>query len=235
MCAAKKAAKKPKTAPKLGGRRFFGPNPLPAWAVGKRLLVGLHTEDLIEKLKLTDEWETPEGPEFDDLSAIVACAAGEDYMLPGDEERAARLKARLEPKLRKKIEANAAPKILRPFDGRNLKPAVYEDILTLGLGHKCMPIDPNETQVDGLALGLAVFMKMDRGRVIERTFERAKRKIYMRFLTHLSKQALRIGMPRILKAKAAKDCPEKSNAQIFQEVACRLYLMGKLKSLKHQA
>ena len=146
----------------------------------------------MEKLKLKEKWEASDGWDFNDLCAVVACALGENFVLPGERKRAESLKAKLSRPFVKRIEAKAHPDIVHVAgEVVSLRPEVYQGYLILGLGHSQMPIDPALSDVDGLTKALADYMKVSVAKVAKGTFPRAKREVYNRYQHHLANQERR--------------------------------------------
>ncbi len=201
MCAAKKTSRKPATtkaspAPVRG--RYLGTNPLPEGECGPRLLVRLQAEKVIEKLKLKEKWEVEDGWDFEDLCAVVACALGENFVLPGEPKRAASVRATLSPSILKRIEAKANPDIVHETgEVVSLEPEVYQGYLILGLGHSEMPLDRSVTATEGLTIALAKYMDVKVSKVTSGTFARAKRVAFQRYQAHLEKQAKREQMTAV--------------------------------------
>jgi hypothetical protein len=219
----------PTTTP--GGR--YCRNPLPEDAVGDRLLVELQAEKIMEKLHLKEKWEGPNGWDFADLCAVVACALGENFIQPGEKELAANAISKRKPRLIANISKKASPALVTDDSTESVLPETFQGVLILGLGTPKFPIkltEENYSDTVKLQMALAELMEVQESRVNLRSFEEAKRQVRQRYNEHQVKQAER-EKRRVTSApnKKAK-VSGRSQTSLLTEAFGKLAREGKLMS-----
>jgi hypothetical protein len=244
MSAAKKSAKvssvpEPTTAAKVPASKTAKPrearklNPLPEDEVGPRLLVRLHAEKVMTKVRLKEKWEDVLGWDFDDLCAVVADALGQGYMADGEEVRLNRVIKFRDPKVIERIRKYASPALVDTANEiETILSEAYEGLLILGLGTPAFPITIGReyTESGELAVALAEIMEVDVGRVNARTFERAKQNVRELYATHLVKQEQRRSKRESSKPNAPLTVPGRSQSSLLREAIGQIVLEGNLPS-----
>lgn len=178
-----------------GNKKLIGlANPLPEDEVGPRLLVKLKAEEIIGKLKLSEEAGDPNCWCFSEVCALVASSLGKGFLLPGEEPLVGSLHATRNGKVIKRIIEKASPRLVEePGGGIFVKAEAFRGLLMLGLGTSKIPFSPQakQTQTAWLAEGLASLLGVPIRCVNERTFERAKREVLQHYNDHLRKMEQR--------------------------------------------
>lgn len=207
-------------------------NPLPADAVGPRLLVCLKAEKIIEKLRLKERWEDPSGWDFEMLCALVASEMGEDFLLSGEKELSKQATHFHSKRDIDAIKKKCEPRFVDDGGGViSVRAETIEEYLILGLGTPSVPItdDPALKPMLRLQSALVKLLDVSPNAVKPRTSERAKLNVSKRYANHLAKQEIR------LKKLATRTGPARLSIrsqtsllrEVFGELALKQGVAGK--------